>query len=328
MLQQLNSTITSGQLGKTGLTIPAICFGTSALGDMPDTYGYAVDEARARATLDAIFDGPIAFLDTSRNYGAGRSEARIGAAIKARGGLPKGFVISSKLDRNMDTNLFDGDRAQRSLEESLKALNVSSIPLLHLHDPEYASDLKDVTKKGGALEALFRMKEQGLCQAVGLAAGRTDVMMPLMRDFDFDAIISHNRFTLLNRHGLPMFELAKSRNMAVINAAPYASGILAKGAAKAPLFAYMPADDSIVSRAKAIEAMCSQHAVPVGAAALQFSMRSPLVASTICGVSTPERVQQTIDWANWSIPEPLWKDLMALPFDMDDPEAKRVYKPN
>jgi D-threo-aldose 1-dehydrogenase len=125
-----------------------------------------------------------------------------------------------------------------------------------------------------------------------------------------------------------MFELAKSRNMAVINAAPYASGILAKGAAKAPLFAYMPADDSIVSRAKAIEAMCSQHAVPVGAAALQFSMRSPLIASTICGVSTPERVQQTIDWANWSIPDALWKDLMALPFDMDDPEAKRVYKPN
>lgn len=45
------------KLGRNGLTIPAICFGTSALGDMPDTYGYAVDEARARATLDAIFNG-------------------------------------------------------------------------------------------------------------------------------------------------------------------------------------------------------------------------------------------------------------------------------
>ncbi len=314
-------------IAHSGLTIPAICFGTTALGDMPDTYGYAVDDARAHATLDAIFDSPIGFLDTSRNYGAGRSEARIGAAIKARGGLPKGFIISSKLDRNMDTNQFDGDRAQRSLEESLMALNVSIIPLLHLHDPEYASDLKDVTKKGGALEVLFRMKAQGLAQAVGLAAGRIDIMMPLMRDWDFDAIISHNRYTLLNRNGTEMFDLAQSRNMAVINAAPYASGILAKGAAQQPLFAYMPADDSIVSRVKAIEALCSQYGVPVGAAALQFSMRSPLVASTICGVSTPERVQQTIVWSNWSIPDALWKDLLALPFDMDDPEAKRVYRP-
>ena len=311
----------------SGLSIPTICFGTSALGDMPDTYGYAVDEARARATLDAIFDGPIGFLDTSRNYGDGRSELRVGAAIKARGGLPEGFIISSKLDRSMDTNKFDGERAQRSLEESLKALNVSTIPLLHLHDPEYALDLKDVTKKGGALEVLFRMKEQGLCQAVGLAAGRTDIMMPLMRDWGFDAIISHNRYTLLNRNGTEMFELAKSRNVAVINAAPYASGILAKGAAKQPLFAYMPADDSIVSRVKAIEALCSQYEVPVGAAALQFSMKSALVASTICGVSTPERVQQTIDWSNWSIPDALWKDLLALAFDLNDPEAKRDYKP-
>ncbi len=314
-------------ISSTGLNIPTICFGTTALGDMPDTYGYAVDEARAHATLNAIFDSPIGFLDTSRNYGAGRSEERIGTAIKARGGLPKGFVISSKLDRDMNTNLFDAERAQRSLEESLQALNVSSIPLLHLHDPEYASDLKDVTKKGGALEVLFRMKAQGLAQAVGLAAGRTDIMMPLMRDWDFDAIISHNRYTLLNRNGTEMFELAKSRNMAVINAAPYASGILAKGAVQQPLFAYMPADDSILSRVKAIEALCSQHGVPVGAASLQFSMRSPLVASTICGVSTPDRVQQTIDWANRSIPDALWKDLLALPFDLDDPEANRVYRP-
>jgi D-threo-aldose 1-dehydrogenase len=236
-------------------------------------------------------------------------------------------VISSKLDRNMDTNLFDGERAQQSLEESLKALGVSSIDLLHLHDPEYASDLNDVTNKGGALDALFRMKEQGLCKAVGLAAGRTDVMMPLLRDYDFDALISHNRFTLLNRQATDMFELAKSRNIAVLNAAPYASGILAKGATKQPLFAYMPADDDIISRANAIEAICAKYAVPMGAAALQFSMRSPLVASTICGVSSPERVQQTIDWANFEIPAALWKELEAIPFDMVDPEAKRVYRP-
>ena len=314
-------------LKSSGLTIPAICFGTTALGDMPDTYGYSVGEDRARATLNAIFDGPIPFLDTSRNYGMGESEKRIGDAIRARGGLPKGLVISSKLDRNMTNGKFDGERAQQSLEESLKALGVSSIDLLHLHDPEYASDLNDVTKKGGALGALFRMKEQGLCKAVGLAAGRTDVMIPLLRDYDFDALISHNRFTLLNRQGTEMFELAKSRNIAVINAAPYASGILAKGAAKQPLFAYMPAGDDIKSRANAIEAACAKYAVPMGAAALQFSMKSPLVASTICGVSSPERVQQTIDWANFEIPDALWKELEAIPFDMDDPEAKRVYRP-
>lgn len=312
-------------IGNTGVSVPALCFGTSGLGSMPDTYGYAVDEARARATINSIFDGPVNFLDTSRNYGMGRSEERIGAAIKARGGLPRGFLISSKLDRD-ENNVFDGARAQRSLEESLKALGVSSIDILHLHDPEYAADLTDVTKKGGAIDTLFRMKEQGLCRAVGLAAGRTDIMMPLLRDWGFDALITHNRFTLLNRHATPMLELARSRGTAIFNAAPYASGILAKGASKAPLYSYMPAGDDIKSRANAIEALCAKHGVPMGAAALQFSMRSPFVASTIIGVTAPERVQQTLDWARQTIPDALWADLEKLPYDMDDPEATRVYK--
>src|ERR1700728_1618169 len=79
------------RLGRTDLRVTPICFGTSGLGDMPDTYGYGVDEARARATLHAIFDGPANFIDTSRNYGLGRSEERISAAIRERGGLPAGF---------------------------------------------------------------------------------------------------------------------------------------------------------------------------------------------------------------------------------------------
>ena len=82
------------RLGRTDLMVTSVCFGTSGLGDMPDTYGYGVDEARARATLHAIFDGPANFIDTARNYGLGRSEERIGAAIRERGGFRK--VSSSR----------------------------------------------------------------------------------------------------------------------------------------------------------------------------------------------------------------------------------------
>src|SRR5579871_1932309 len=92
------------RLGRADIMVTPICWGTSGIGDMPDTYGYGVDEQRARATLNAIFDGPVNFLDSARNYGLGRSEERIGAAIRERGGLPKGFVISTKLDRDFKTN--------------------------------------------------------------------------------------------------------------------------------------------------------------------------------------------------------------------------------
>ncbi|KHQ55017.1 aldo/keto reductase [Mameliella alba] len=314
-------------LGKTDLEVTELCFGGSALGDMPDTYGYSVDEDRARATVEAIFDGLVNFLDTSRNYGFGRSEERIGAVIKDRGGLPEGFVLSTKLDREMETGRFDAARVRQSLEESLAALNLDSIPLLHLHDPEHARDLGEITGDGGALDELFKLKEEGLAQAVGLAAGRLDVMEPILRTYPFDALISHNRFTLLNRSADAMFDYAYDNDIAVLNAAPFASGVLAKGSAAMPRITYQEADDAALAPVRAIEEICARHGVPTGPAALQFSLRDPRITSTVVGVSKPERVQQTLDWAAMKLPEALWDELSKLPFSDEDPEANRDYKP-
>jgi D-threo-aldose 1-dehydrogenase len=312
-------------VGRTGLSVPAIGFGTSGLGNMPDTYGYDVGEERARETVRAIVDGPAKFLDTARNYGFGRSEERVGAVIRQRGGLPAGAVISTKLDRD-DNNRFDAGRARRSLEESLKALGLERVDILHLHDPEYAADLSEVTGPKGAVAELFRMKEEGLADAVGLAAGRVDIMMPLLKDWDFDALITHNRFTLVNRNAEAMIDFAHGKGIAVLNAAPYAAGVLAKGSDAYPRYVYQEASEAQLDPVRRVEAVCARHGVPPGAAALQFSMRDPRITATICGVSKPERVAETLGWAAYPIPAALWDEIAALPFSTDDPEATRDYK--
>jgi D-threo-aldose 1-dehydrogenase len=314
-------------LGRTRLSVSKLCFGMAPIGNMPDTYGYGVDPELARDTVRAVFDSPVNFLDTSRNYGFGRSEQRIGEVIRERGGLPGGFVISTKLDRHMETNRFDGARARRSLEESLKTLNVDRIQLLHVHDPEYASSLSDVTGPRGALAELFRMKEEGLAQAVGLAAGRADIMMPLLRDWDFDALITHNRFTLANRNAEEMMDYAHQRGIAILNAAPYSGGVLAKGTASHRRYVYQEASPEMLEPIARIEQVCDRHGIPPGAAALQFSLRDERVTSTICGISKPERIKQTLDWSRYPIPQAVWDELTALPFDNGDPEATRNYKP-
>ncbi len=61
----------------------------------------------------------------------------------------------------------------------------------------------------------------------------------------------------------------------------------------------------------------------MAAAALQFSMRDPLVDVTIVGMSKPERVQETIDLATIDLPEELWQDLDAVPQFSFDPEVGR-----
>jgi D-threo-aldose 1-dehydrogenase len=323
----ISNQTTKAKLGRTRLNVSPICFGSTSLASMPGTYGYEVNTERALETVRAIFDGPTNFLDTARSYGLGRSEQLIGEVIRERGGLPAGFVLSTKLDRDLDTKRFDGAQARRSLEESLRALGLDRVQLLHLHDPEHARSLAEVTGPDGALDQLFRIKEEGLAEAVGLAAGNTDVMMPLLRDWDFDALITHNRFTLVNRNATSMIDFATTRGIAVINAAPYAGGVLAKGSEAFPRYVYQEAGAETLDPVRRVEAVCARHGVPPGAAALQFSMRDPRVASTVCGVSRPERVRQTLEWAEWPIPDSLWDELATLPFAMDDPEATREWTP-
>jgi len=314
-------------IGNTGVQVSPLCFGTSGLGNMPDTYGYEVDEARARETLQAIFDGPVNFLDTANNYGMGRSEQRIGDALRERGGLPNGFVISTKIDRDMETGRLDASRVRQSLEESLTRLGIDTIPLLHLHDPEHARDLQEITGEGGALDELFRIKEEGIAQAVGLAMGNLDIMFPILRERPFDALISHNRYTLLNGSANELFEHAASRDIAILNAAPFAGGVLAKGSAAMPRITYQLADDKALAPVRRIEAICAENNIAPGALALQYSMNSPVVSSTIVGISKPERITETLNWASAEIPQAVWDDIAALDIDTSDPEANRDYKP-
>ena len=241
------------RIKNSNIRISKLSFGTSALGDMPDTYGYSVDEGRARETINAIFDSECNLIDTSRNYGFGNAEKRIGQVIQERGGLPDDFVISTKLDRDMKTQKFDATRARKSIEESLDALKVDSIGLLHLHDPEHCRDITEITSQHGSLTELFKMKEEGLAETVGLAMGKTDLMLEIIKDWPFDAIINHNRFTILNRNADELYNYAYTNNISIINAAPYASGVLAKGTERSRLIAYSEATDQELEPVKELE---------------------------------------------------------------------------
>ena len=311
----------------TGLEVTELSFGTSSLGSMPDTYGYEVSEDRAQKTLNRFFQGPVNMLDTSRNYAMGESEKRIGKAIKENGGWPNGFLLSTKLDRTMDTLVLDKNRVRESLEESLKTLNVDSVDILFLHDPEYAKDITDITKKDGAMDELFKIKNEGLAKAAGVAMGKVDIMFPLLKDWDFDVIINHNRYTLLNREANEMYDYASSKNIAIFNAAPYAGGVLAKGPDNFKKITYQDATEEKLAPAREFEKVCKKHNVELGAAALQFSLRDNRITSTICGVTSVESIEKNLAWANTNIPEEFWNEVLKLPYSTKDPESERNFTP-
>lgn len=297
-------------LGRTGLEVTPLCVGCAPLASLPPVFD-PVPEPQALEVLRAVFRGPINFLDTAASYGDGESERRIGLVLRELGGLPDGYVLATKADRDFTTGDFGGEQTKRSIERSLRLLGVDRFQLVHLHDPEYNA-FEEIMAPGGAVEVLLRYKEAGVIGALGVAGGQVDEMLRYVETGAFDVMLTHNRYTLLDQSAEPLVELAARRGMGVLNAAAYGGGMLAKGPDAWPKYAYRQAPPATIERARRISALCERYGVPLAAAALQFSLRDPRIHATVVGMTRPERVAQTVGLALHPIPEELWPQLAAL----------------
>jgi len=308
------------RFGSSDIFVTPLCIGCAPLASMPDTFGYGVSVEQALDTLRAAFSSPINYLDTAASYGDGESERRIGLMLRELGGLPEGYVLGTKVDRDGKTGDFSGEQMKRSLERSLQLLSLDRLQIVFLHDPEHTT-FENVMGPGGPLEVLQDYQRQGVIDQIGVAGGPVDMMIRYVETGAFGSMITHNRYTLLNRSAAPLLEAAAQRGMAVLNAAPYGSGILAKGPSAYARYAYQEADATTLRRAQHMEAVCNEHGVPLAAAALQFSLRDPRITSTIIGITKPERVAQTVELAQHAIPDELWPLLDAEGYDDSDPEV-------
>ncbi|WP_233604713.1 aldo/keto reductase [Micromonospora sp. HM5-17] len=298
-------------LGSTGLLVTPVCIGGGPLGSMPDLFGYDVSAERGTETALAALTGPFNFLDTAAGYSDGESERRIGAALRRIGGVPEGFVLATKVDRDLRTGDFSGAQMRRSVAGSLERLGLDRLPLVYLHDPEHIS-FEAGMAPGGPVEALLELQREGVITHLGVAGGPVALMARYLRTGHFSALITHNRWTLVDRSAGDLIDEAVSLGVGVVNAAPFGSGILAKGPDRFSRYAYRQADEEVLRRIRAMTEACAAHGVPLAAAALQFSLRDPRITSTIVGVSRPERIAETARLATWEIPDELWETLTPL----------------
>jgi D-threo-aldose 1-dehydrogenase len=292
-------------LGATGLQVTPLCVGTSPLGNT-GSYGYEVSLEDALATVRRVVESPINYLDTGNNYGD--AERRIGIVLRELGGIPDGFVLQTKVDRDMTTGDYSGERVRRSVHESLERLGLERLGLVHLHDPEHIT-FEEGVAPGGPLEALQALQQEGVIAHLGVAGGPIDLLIRYIRTGAFSVVLTHNRYTLVDQSAEPLLEEAHSLGVAVLNAAPFGGGVLAGARSSQGTYAYGEASPELLARIHAVQAACRRHDVPLAAAALQFSLREPRIVSTVAGVSRPERVDRLIELAGWPIPGALWDEI-------------------
>lgn len=310
------------------MTLPELgrlSFGGAGIGNLYR----AMDDAVAAATLSAAWDAGLRYFDTAPHYGLGLSERRLGAflATKPR----EEFVISTKVGRILkavdnpegardsqgfdvpaDTvRIWDPSEAgiRRSIEDSLERMGLERIDIAYLHDPD-VYDLEAGIKQ--ALPALQNLRAEGLVKAIGVGSNSSNALAECVESADIDLIMLAGRYSLLEQPAATdLLPLCLQRNVLVANCGVYNSGLLARPVVSENAhYNYEPAPAKILSRAKALAACCDEFGVELPAAALQFAVAHPAVATVVVGASNAQQIQQTADRMAAAIPAELWRALV------------------
>lgn len=319
-------------LGRSGLALTTLGFGSTGLGNLYR----AQTEGAALATVQAAYDAGIRYFDTAPLYGFGLAEHRLGAALRYIG---SDLMLSTKVGWRLSKGeaadrpagpsdtLFDRpapfkpridysyDGTMRSFEDSMQRLGTDRIDILLLHDCDRRNhgDAYPERFKGamdGAYRALSSLREQGVVRAIGAGLNEWEACQAFAEAGDFDCFLLAGRYTLLDQSSLDSFlPLCEQRGIGIILGGPYNSGILATGAIDGALYDYAPASPAILERTRAVERICEQHGVPLRAAALQFPLRHPTVATVIPGARDAAEVEQNLRLMAHAIPDGFWQEL-------------------
>ena len=124
-------------------------------------------------------------------------------------------------------------------------------------------------------------------------------------------ILSHNRFTLVDRGADELFTRAVDLGVGVLNAAVYGGGILARPGTSTK-YSYKPASPELLQTIADMDAVCARAGIDLATAALQFSLRDPRIDATVVGITSESRIASLIASAGVLIPDAVWDELEQL----------------
>jgi D-threo-aldose 1-dehydrogenase len=302
------------RLGRSRVEVTALAFGGAPIGGL-----YApVSEEEAAATAARALSRGLRYFDTAPHYGAGTSERRLGAVLR-----PSGAVVSTKVGRLLRPRApgeepddegfagepplkrvwdFSADGVRRSLEGSLDRLGPDRVDVVFVHDPDFHED----RVYAEAYPALARLRDEGVVGAVGVGMNQAAMLTRFVRRLDLDAVLCAGRITLLDRTAeAELLPACRDRGTSVVAGGVYNSGLLAGGGT----FDYARAPAALRAETARLREVCAAHGVPLRAAALQFPMRHPAVASVLVGCRTPAEVDDNAAMFELEIPDALWEAL-------------------
>lgn len=321
-------------LGRTDVTVPLCGFGGAPLGNLFEHY----TDDDADATISAAYEAGIRLFDTSPWYGRGLSELRFGASLRRQ---PRAdFLVSTKVGRILsapaDVDAFarssrawehglpfehhhdySYDGIMRSYEDSLQRLGLNRVDLLIVHDLDEGNLGSQRSVEAhfsqlvtGGYRALADLRASGKIGAIGVGVNTVGTIPRFLDALDIDFFLVASPYTLVEQPVLDHeFPLCAEHGASVIIGAVFASGILATGPVPGARYNYAEPTAEQAERVRRIQEVCTSYDVPLPAAALQFPLHHPVVASIIPGAVEPAHIASNLDNLRREIPTAMWDEL-------------------
>lgn len=154
--QPKKSLIPKRVLGRTGVEVPIIGFGT-----FPFCGPYRNRNDEAVQLLQHGLDRGITFIDTATSYGGGWAQSMVGRALKNR--RQDAFVATKIYGR------YSYDEIMRNFEGTLKRLQTDYVDLLYVHNLQTIEEADFFGRKGGVVETYYKLREQKLTRFIGVS---------------------------------------------------------------------------------------------------------------------------------------------------------------
>ncbi|AZV20051.1 aldo/keto reductase [Mesorhizobium sp. M7A.F.Ce.TU.012.03.2.1] len=312
------------RIGQTALEVTEVSFGGAALGGL---YRACSREA-AMETLQGAWDAGLRYFDTAPFYGFGLSERRFGDFLRYK---PRdSYVLSTKVgrlfrpvpdDQVPDHSYVDPlpfaldydysyDGIMRSVEFSYARLGLNRIDILFVHDIGAYTHGVEKTKlhfrnlMDGGLKALEELKRSGVISAYGLGVNEVQICLDVMREAPLDCILLASRYSLLDRSAeAELLPLCRARQTSLVIGGVFNSGILATGPVQGAHFDYRPASHDVLDRVGAMERIAAEGGYPLAAAAFQFPLHEPAVATVLTGTAKLANLTRNLQLLDIDVPE-------------------------
>jgi D-threo-aldose 1-dehydrogenase len=326
-------------LGRTGLCVPPVVFGTSCLGNL---YEVVPDETK-RAIVAEIFrhsPAPV-MLDSAGKYGAGLALQVIGDSLRQLHVPAAQVVISNKLawyrvplrgaeptfERGVWAGIGHDAEARISYAGILECYEQGNALLgagheaqvVSVHDPdEYLAAASSPDERArrwagvlGAYQALFELKSRGVVRAVGVGAKDWRVIREIAERVDLDWVMFACSLTVYSHPAelLDFIAHLHGRGVGLINSAVFHAGFLTGGA----WFDYRKpdpvADAGLFRWREKFLAVCRRCEVKPADVCVQFGLAVPGVVAVALNTGKPERIPDNVASARNPIPPALWRAL-------------------